>query len=365
MKRTPLFEEHVALGGKMVDFAGWEMPLHYGSQLREHNWVRQQCGVFDVSHMGVVDLIGARVETLLRFLLSNDVARIPDLGQAQYGLMLNATGGVSEDLIAYRLDRDKFFLVLNAATRDKAVGWLRIHAPSYGVRVVDRRDLMILAVQGPKAAKHIQLCLPEGVGSQAVALKPFHFVQDKGWRVSRTGYTGEEGFELIVPEVDGMTVWESLLRSGVAPIGLGARDTLRLEAGMHLYGHDMDGHTSPLECGLAWTIAWEPLERDFVGREALEDRWGQPAPRQRVGLILQERGVLRDQQVVLWQGEAVGRITSGGYSPTLEKGIALAQVASVVPMGGMCQVDMRGRMMDVQVVRPPFVRLGKVVFRER
>ncbi len=363
MKRTPLFDAHVALGGKMVDFAGWEMPLHYGSQLREHELVRQQCGMFDVSHMGVIDLIGKRVDPLLRFLLSNDVARIPRPGQAQYGLMLNAAGGVSDDLIAYRLSAERFFLVVNAATHDKAMAWIRIHAPSYGVRVTDRRDLIILAVQGPKAAKYVELSLPAGVGRRALELKPFHFLEDDRWRIARTGYTGEDGFELIVPEEDGLTLWESLLRSGVFPAGLGARDTLRLEAGMHLYGHDMDGRTSPLQCGLAWAIAWEPLDREFIGRQALEPFWGQPPLRKRVGLILQERGVLRDQQELFWEGKPVGRITSGGYSPTLGKGIALARVAGDLPIGTLCQVDMRGRMVPVQVVRPPFVRMGKAAFR--
>ncbi len=363
MKRTPLYEQHVALGGKMVEFSGWEMPLHYGSQLREHESVRTRCGMFDVSHMGVIDLSGARVEVMLRFLLSNDVARIPQAGQAQYGLMLNANGGISDDLIAYRQGKDRFFLVVNAGTRDKAVAWIRVHAPSYGVRVAERRDMMILAVQGPKAASQVQRYLPEGLSQQAVELKPFHFLQDGDWRIARTGYTGEDGFELIVPEENGLTLWESLLRSGVAPIGLGARDTLRLEAGMHLYGHDMDGKTSPLETGLAWTVAWEPLDRDFIGRDALEAHWGEPVAQKRVGLLLLERGVLRDHQALFWQGKAVGMISSGGFSPTLQRGIALARVASEIAIGTVCHVDMRGRMMEVQVVRPPFVRMGKAVYR--
>ncbi|MEO5339904.1 MAG: glycine cleavage system aminomethyltransferase GcvT [Magnetococcus sp. MYC-9] len=363
MKRTPLFDQHVAMGGKMVDFAGWEMPLHYGSQLREHAAVRRHCGLFDVSHMGVIDLSGARVEKLLRFLLSNDVARIPQPGQAQYGLMLNNQGGVSDDLIAYRIDNEHFFLVVNAANREKALTWIRVHAASYGVRVVDRRELMILAVQGPKAARQLQLCLPDGMGREALTLKPFHFLQKNGWRIARTGYTGEDGFEVMVETEDGLTLWDSLLRVGVAAVGLGARDTLRLEAGMHLYGHDMDGHTSPLECGLTWTIAWQPLERDFIGRQALAPLWNQGPARKRVGLILQERGVLRDHQEILWQDRPVGQVTSGGYSPTLEKGIALARVTREVPMGTTCQVAMRGRMMDLLVVRPPFVRLGQVAFR--
>ncbi|MBF0161007.1 MAG: glycine cleavage system aminomethyltransferase GcvT, partial [Magnetococcales bacterium] len=352
MKRTPLFDRHVALGGKMVPFAGWEMPLHYGSQLREHEVVRQRCGMFDVSHMGVIDLQGDRVEKMLRFLLSNDIARIPDPGQAQYGLMLNATGGISDDLIAYRIDRQHFFLVVNAANRDKAVAWIRVHAPSYGVQVVDRRDGMILAVQGPQSAAQLRLALPEGLGKEIHALKPFHFFQKAGWRIARTGYTGEDGFELMLSADDGIMAWENLLRVGVTPIGLGARDTLRLEAGMPLYGHDMDGHTTPMVTGLAWTVAWEPLDRDFIGRQALAPLWGQNPTHKRVGLILQGRGVLRDHQEIFWQGKPAGQISSGGYSPTLEKGIALARLIRDVPVGSLCQVDMRGRFMDVQVVRP-------------
>lgn len=369
MKKTPLFDAHIALGGKMVDFSGWEMPLHYGSQLREHHAVRQGCGVFDVSHMGVLDLTGPRVDRLLRFLLSNDVARIPDHGQAHYSLMLNIRGGISDDLIAYRISPERFFLVVNAGTREKDLAWIRVHAPSYGVTVTERRDLAVLAVQGPEAARYVTLCLPadqesrdRGLG-QAIDLKPFHFLESNGWRIARTGYTGEDGFELIVPVENCITVWESLLRSGVTPIGLGARDTLRLEAGMPLYGHDMTGQTTPLESGLGWAVAWEPKDRDFVGRQALESSKKTGVPYKRVGLILEARGVLRDHQKVFLEAQPVGEITSGGYAPTLEKGIALARVASHLPIGALCQVEMRGRLWPVQVVRPPFVRGGKPAFR--
>lgn len=363
MKKTPLFDRHLSLGAKMVDFSGWDMPLHYGSQLQEHLNVRNQVGVFDVSHMGVVDLTGPRVEDLLHWLLANDVSRITE-GQAHYSLMLNIRSGVSDDLIVYRQAKDRFFLVVNAGTREKDLAWIRIHAPSYGVQVVERRDLIILAVQGPQAASKLKLCLPETVGNQTLTLKPFQFMEDGQWRISRTGYTGEDGFELMIPAENGVTLWDSLMRVGVAPIGLGARDTLRLEAGMHLYGHDMDEESNPLECGLKWTIAWQPLTRDFIGRQALKILWEEPLQKKRVGLLLQNRGVLRDHQEVFYNEEPVGKITSGGYSPTLEKGIALAQISKHVPIGSLCQVVIRGRHNPALVVRPPFVRFGKPAFKK-
>lgn len=371
MKRTPLFEEHLALGAKMAPFSGWEMPLHYGSQVREHHAVRQGSGVFDVSHMGIVDLIGSRVELLLRFLLSNDVARIPKPGQGQYSLMLNIRAGISDDLIVYRMSHERFFLIVNAATREKDVAWIRVHASAYEVEVIERQDLAILAVQGPEAKKHVGLCLPALPGTQsntaeqAIRLPAFHFIEDEGWRIARTGYTGEDGFELIVPHENVITLWESFIRSGATPVGLGARDTLRLEAGLNLYGRDMDGETTPLEAGLGWCVAWEPLSRDFIGRQALEPLYEKETElsNKRVGLVLQVRGILRDQQSIFLEDQSVGRVTSGSYAPTLEKGIALARVASHLPVGALCQVESRGKRLPVRVVRPPFVRHGKQVYR--
>ena len=371
MRKTPLFDEHLALGAKMVDFSGWEMPLHYGSQVREHHAVRKGCGMFDVSHMGVVDLTGPHVEKLLRFLLSNDVARMPQPGQAQYSLLLNTSGGISDDLIAYRIGKERFFLVVNAGTRDKDMAWIQVHAPSYDVQVRERTDLAIIAVQGPAAEKHIDICQPTAAGhslfskKRAIHLETFHFLESNRWRISRTGYTGENGFELIIPVENCVSLWESLLRTGVVPVGLGARDTLRMEAGLHLYGHDMDGRTNPLVSGLKWAVAWEPKDRDFVGRQALKPLWEQEVPHKRVGLILQGRGVLRNHQKVFLDNQPVGEITSGGYSPTLERGIALARVANAVSIGAICQVDVRGQLLTVQVVRPPFVRHGKPAFRDQ
>ncbi len=364
MKKTPLHGRHLQLGARMVDFSGWEMPLHYGSQLREHHAVRQGCGLFDVSHMGVIDLNGEGVDDLLAWLLANDVRRIPHVGSSQYGVMLNIKGGVADDLITYRLAADAFFLVVNAGNRDKDLAWIRVHAPGYGVTVTERRDLCILALQGPEALTVLAHCLPEPVHQRVSALKPFHFLTENGWRIARTGYTGEDGFELMIPDIAAASLWDGLLRAGAEPIGLGARDTLRLEAGMNLYGRDMDEETSPLESGLKWTIAWDPLHRDFIGRQALEPHWGQPVSLKRMGLILEEKGVLRDHQEVFLDGEPVGRVTSGGYSPTLETGIALARLATRVKPGAICEVAVRNRRLKARAVRPPFVRQGKSALRD-
>ena len=364
MKRTPLFDRHVALGARMVDFSGWEMPLHYGSQLREHHAVRQECGLFDVSHMGVVDLEGTGVDALLAWLLANDVGRIPTPGQGQYGVMLNIKGGIADDLIAYRLAAGRFFLVVNAGTREKDLAWIRVHAPSYGVTVRERRDLCVLALQGPDAAAILGHCLFEGLMRRVHDLKPFHFITDNGWRIARTGYTGEDGYELMVPEAAAGALWDGLLRAGAAPVGLGARDTLRLEAGLNLYGHDMDEQTTPMASGLAWTVAWDPAHRDFIGRQALEPLWDTPSPFKRMGLVLEEKGVLRDHQEVFCAGKPVGTITSGGYSPTLERGIALARLAASVKPGDRCEVAIRNRRLPARAVRPPFVRNGRAALRD-
>lgn len=372
MKKTPLYDEHVAMGAHMVHASGWVLPLHYGSPLEEHRAVRETCGIFDVSHMGVMDLVGRRVTLLLRFLLSNDVARIPQPGQAQYSLMLNMHAGISDDLIVYRISEDRFSLVVNAETQKKALAWMRVHAPSYGVDVVERRDLAVLAVQGPQAAKYIGLSLPTDVGNRhpthhgrAIDLKPFHCLEEGGWRVARTGYTGEDGFELMIPVENSVTLWNSFIRFGVVPAGLAARDTLRLEAGFNLYGRDIDGNTTPLESGLGWLIAWEPLDRDFVGRRILQSLWGETPAYRRVGLILQGEGRLRDRMDILHEDHVVGTLSSAGYSPTLDKYIALARVKSHVPIGTVCDVEADHRRQPVQVVRPPFVRFGKPVFQVR
>jgi aminomethyltransferase len=357
--RTPLFDDHQAQGAKLVPFAGWEMPLHYGSQLQEHHAVRRDAGMFDVSHMQVVDFEGAGAGAFLRYLLANDVAKLKASGKALYSCMLKPDGGVIDDLIVYYMRDDWYRMVVNAATADKDLEWIREQAQSYELSLQRRDDLAMIAVQGPNARSKALPLLPEGLRADAEALKPFSAATDGAWFVGRTGYTGEDGFEVMVPAAEASAFWNGLAAAGVAPCGLGARDTLRLEAGMNLYGSDMDEGTSPLESGLSWTIAWDPVERDFIGRAALEAQRGKTALKL-VGLLLEGKGVLRDHQQIHTGGDQpVGEITSGGFSPTLERSIAFARVPKDI--GEACEVDIRGRRLAARVVKPPFVRNGKPV----
>ncbi|MBF0296273.1 MAG: glycine cleavage system aminomethyltransferase GcvT [Magnetococcales bacterium] len=361
--QTILYDRHVGLGARITPFSGWEMPLHYGSQIQEHHAVRRSCGVFDVSHMGIVDLTGGDPLGFLQLMLACDPERLHD-GGGQYGLLLNDHGGVTDDLIAYRLAGDRFCLVINAGNREKDLAWLRIHAPAFKVTVSERTDLAMLAVQGPLSTRRMTETLPEELAEAVSALPGFHILERRGWRVARTGYTGEEGYEVMLPLREAVTFWDRLLHAGVAAAGLGARDTLRLEAGLSLYGRDLHDKGNPLECGLGWTIAWDPPQRKFIGRPALEPLRHDPAVKKRIGLILEEKGVLRDQQTVLLDATPVGVITSGGYSPTLERGIALAIVERHLQPGSACQVDVRGRLLNARAVRPPFVRFGKSALRD-
>ncbi|MDZ7668477.1 MAG: glycine cleavage system aminomethyltransferase GcvT [Gammaproteobacteria bacterium] len=353
-RRTPLHAEHLAAGGKMVDFAGWEMPLHYGSQLAEHHAVRNTSGMFDVSHMTVIDFAGDAALSLLRRVMANDVAKLEAPGQALYGVLTNADGGVIDDLIVYRRD-DGYRAVVNAATRGKVLGWLQ-QQNEEGAHISER-DLAMIAVQGPQAIA----CFEAAAGWQSVAdIAPFNFRETGGWMVARTGYTGEDGVEVILPGDAAAGLWRALAGTGVAPAGLGARDTLRLEAGLNLYGQDMDEDTSPLVANLAWTIAWQPESRDFIGRAALErQRAGKPADKL-TGLVLETRGVLRHGQRVV-TGAGDGTVTSGIFSPTLGYSIALARLPRAAK--GECQVDLRGKLKPARIVKPPFIRKGKKVFK--
>ena len=355
--KTPLFDTHVSLGAKIVDFGGFDMPLHYGSQIEEHHAVRRNAGVFDVSHMCVIDIHGLQAQEFLRRLLANDVAKLRIPGKALYSCMLNEAAGVIDDLIVYFLSDDQFRLVVNAGTRDKDLLWIRAQAETCSVTVTERKDLAILAVQGPNARDKTLSLLPEPDRARAAALSVFSGVQLGDWFVARTGYTGEDGFELMVPAAGASRLWNDLLAAGVKPAGLGARDTLRLEAGMSLYGNDMDEKRSPLESGLAWTVAFTPEDRFFIGRAALQSL--QSTGREHlVGLLLEDRGVLRSHQSV----ETVrgpGEITSGGFSPTLNRSIALARVP--LDSGESVRVEVRGKLLQARVVRPPFVRNGKIL----
>lgn len=356
--RTPLFFEHERLGARIVPFGGWEMPLHYGSQLDEHHAVRQQAGVFDVSHMRPVDIHGAHARAFLQRLLANDVAKLKQPGKALYSCMLNADGGVIDDLICYGLGADRYRAVVNAATADKDLAWMRARAQGASVHIDSREDLAMLAVQGPQARTTVAPLLPEALREPALELGPFMATEQGDWLVGRTGYTGEDGFEIMLPATEVVALWRALVDAGVTPCGLGARDTLRLEAGMNLYGQDMTEEVGPLESGLGWTVAFEPRERDFVGRAALEAQCSSVEQRQLVGLLLTGRGVLRSHQSVLVDGEPVGEVTSGGFSPTLERSIALARVKPGI--GEQCAVEIRGKAVPARVVKPPFVRHGKV-----
>ncbi|MET1079273.1 MAG: glycine cleavage system aminomethyltransferase GcvT [Pseudomonas sp.] len=357
-QRTPLYDQHCALGAKLVDFGGWDMPLHYGSQVEEHHQVRRDCGVFDVSHMTVVDVTGSQAKAYLQHLLANDVARLGVLGKALYSGMLNDQGGVIDDLIVY-LTEEGYRVVVNAATRDKDLAWMRARTAGFSVDLNERAELAMLAIQGPHArAKTAELV--SGARAQLIAdLKPFEGLVQGDWFIARTGYTGEDGLEIILPAEQAPGFFTELVGAGIAPIGLGARDTLRLEAGMNLYGQDMDETVSPLVANMAWTIAWEPASRDFIGRAALETQQAAGPQAKLVGLVLEERGVLRAHQVVRVEGLGEGEITSGSFSPTLGKSIALARLPATT--GERAEVEIRGKWYPVRVVQPNFVRHGKAV----
>jgi len=356
-QRTPLYSTHVAAGARMVDFGGWDMPVNYGSQIEEHHAVRRDAGMFDVSHMCVVDLRGARVHDYLRRVLANDVEKAMQAGKALYSCLLRENGGVIDDLIVYHMHYEWYRMVVNAGTRDKDLEWLRAQAGPFGVAVEPCTDLAMIAVQGPNARSKAAQVLDDSVAHAALVLQPFFGVDAAPWFVARTGYTGEDGWEIMVPAAQAPELWDTLRGVGIMPCGLGARDTLRLEAGMNLYGNDMDESTTPLESGLAWTVAWEP-ERDFIGRSALVAQKTAGAPRKLVGLLLEDRAVLRSHQKVIVPAVGEGEVTSGTFSPTLERSIGLARVPSAT--ADRCEVEIRGRLLSARVVRPPFVRNGTI-----
>ena len=392
-RRTPLYDLHVALGARLVDFGGWDMPVHYGSQIEEHHAVRRSAGLFDVSHMGVIDLHGAAARPFLQRLLANDVARLQQSGKALYSCMLNDDGGVIDDLIVYRRADDAFRLVVNAGTRDKDLAWIRAQAAGLELSIVERSDLAMIAVQGPRARALLAAQLPEAERAATLALEPFFAREVPGaqavvgagagaavpatpragqdgpthWYVARTGYTGEDGFEVMLPANQAEGLWRALTAAGASSCGLGARDTLRLEAGMNLYGNDMSESHHPLESGLAWTVAFEPATRNFVGRAALEAVRAAGDAAKLVGLLLEDRGVLRSHQRVvlpgvgvgLGVGLGVGEVTSGTFSPTLERSIGFARVPRAT--GTAVQVDIRGKLLRARVVKLPFVRHGRAL----
>lgn len=358
-QRTPLHDAHVAAGAKIVDFHGWDMPLHYGSQLEEHHAVRRDAGIFDVSHMTVVDIEGPGAADWLRALVANDPGRLDGPGQALYTAMCDDRGGVLDDLIVYRR-AEGWRLVVNSATRDKDLAWMRGRLTDE-VTLTERPELAMIAVQGPKALEKAAGWLG-AVAADVADLDAFRFLEDGERFIARTGYTGEDGFEAILPGDDAVAAFETLRAAGVQPAGLGARDTLRLEAGMNLYGQDMDETVTPLESAMGWSVAWKPEDRDFCGRDALAAQKADGVPRRLVGVVLTGRGVLRAGQRVLDGELPIGTLTSGAYSPTLGCGIGLARLEAdpvkAIGMGGAVTVDIRGKPVAAKLVRPPFVRNG-------
>ena len=359
-QRTPLYQQHIDAGAKIVDFAGWDMPINYGSQIEEHNQVRTAAGVFDVSHMTVVDVTGAGAADYLRNLLANDVAKLDEVGRALYSGMLKPDGGVIDDLIVYRMSFG-YRVVVNCATRDKDLDWMQAQTTGFDVTVSERPELAILAVHGPLSIEKVVGLLDAEKAEAVSKLKNFRGAELGDWFIARTGYTGEKGVEFIIPAEDAGGLWDQLLAAEVKPVGLGARDTLRLEAGMNLYGQDMDESTSPIVSNMTQTIAWEPVDRDFIGREAVTEQLKQQQQGELpelTGLVLEERGVLRaGQKVTTDQGTGV--ITSGSFSPTLKHSIALARI----PVNSTsCEVELRGKPTPVRIVQPNFVRFGKKVF---
>jgi len=358
-RTTILNSRHRTLGARMVDFGGWEMPLNYGSQIEEHHQVRRDAGMFDVSHMSVIDLTGENVRAFLRHLAANSVDKLTAPGKALYTCMLNEHGGVIDDLIIYYLTESWFRLVVNAATSEKDLAWIDQHARGFNVNARKRDELSIIAVQGPNAREYTRQVLTTHHGPLDT-LKRFTGIElDSPFGtvfIARTGYTGEDGFEIILDQNHTPALWDALLDVGVKPAGLGARDTLRLEAGLPLYGQDMDETTTPLEVGLGWTVTFD-TGRDFIGRGALEAQKIAGIPHQLTGLVMTTKGVLRHGQAV-HTAHGLGKILSGTFSPTLGISIALARV----PAGELTddiRVEIRAKQVPVHAVPLPFVRNGQ------
>jgi aminomethyltransferase len=355
---TPLYDAHLAAGAKMVDFSGWEMPIHYGSQIEEHHAVRRDAGMFDVSHMCALDLVGPDATRWLRHLLANDVAKLTTPGKALYSCLLKEDGGVIDDLIVYFFTPEHFRIVVNAGTAEKDIAWMRTQLVGFNATLTQRREgkdaLAMIAVQGPNAREKFWTAFP-AMRAASEQLGIFQAAEADGWLIARTGYTGEDGFEIALPAADAGQVWQKLLAAGIKPAGLGARDTLRLEAGMNLYGQDMDENISPFEAGLKWTVDLKDATRDFIGKSALMTR---RVDVQFAGLLLLDRGVLRAHQKIITP-QGTGEITSGTFSPSLNQSVALARLPIGVAIGSEVEVEIRDKRLKARVIKPSFVRNGK------
>ncbi|MCU7834242.1 MAG: glycine cleavage system aminomethyltransferase GcvT [gamma proteobacterium symbiont of Taylorina sp.] len=367
LKETALFNNHQKMGAKLVDFGGWNMPIHYGSQIDEHHQVRKDAGMFDVCHMTIVDLRGCEVMDYLAKLLANDIAKITgQSGKALYSCMLNEKGGVIDDLIVYAMSPAWVRVIVNSSTRVKDIAWMRTQIDHFAVDLTERQDLAMIAVQGPNARTLAAVALGDNIAGSD-KLKPFNALlinaeSDQEYFIARTGYTGEDGYEIVCSNKMVASIWEKLAVAGVKPCGLGARDTLRLEAGMNLYGNDMDESQSPLESGLSWTVDFSNENRQFIGRSALQKQKEQGLKYKLVGLILNGKGVLRAHQKVQVNinGEMLtGELTSGTFSPTMQNSIGFARVPFETRES--CQVEIRNKLLQAKVVKLPFVRNGRIL----
>ena len=359
--KTVLHAKHIEAGAKMVDFHGWDMPINYGSQIEEHHAVRQDAGMFDVSHMTIVDIQGDDAQAFLRRLVINDVAKLDVAGKALYTGMCNHEGGVIDDLIIYYFSTTDYRLVVNSATREKDLAWLAEQAKDFSVTITERPEFAMIAVQGPAAKEKVATLLNDEQKAAVEGMKPFFSAQAGDLFIATTGYTGEAGYEIALPNEQAAQLWQRLIDAGVKPCGLGARDTLRLEAGMNLYGLDMDESISPLAANMAWTISWDDEARDFIGKEVIAAQRAAGDQPKLVGLVLEEKGVLRSGlKVITEHGEGV--ITSGTFSPTLGHSIAMARVPRSVKLEDTVQVEMRKKLVDVKVIKPSFARNGKKAF---
>lgn len=350
--KTPLYAQHLESNAKMTDFHGWDMPLHYGSQIQEHLAVRQQAGIFDVSHMTILDILGTGCRQFLRKLLTNDVDGLPHPGSALYSCMCNEHGGIIDDLIVYERAPDSYRIVLNSSTKDKDLTWIHEKSQGFAIGLHTRPDLAIIAVQGPQAISKISAILGPAQQDALSTIQRFECVEIENCFFARTGYTGEDGLEIILPHDEAVILWRKLIQAGFQPCGLAARDSLRLEAGLMLYGQDMDETTTPLESGLAWTVRWEPHDRHFIGMGALLAQKTH-LKQKMVGLILEEKGIMRAHQRVVLKGLPDGIITSGGYSPSLNLSIALARVP--LEAAGIAEVEIRGKLHRAQIGKPRFL----------
>lgn len=355
MKHTALFQTQVDAGGKMVDFNGWEMAINFGSQIDEHHQVRQDCGMFDVSHMSVIEVKGVDGTRFLRHILSADVAKTT-IGKAIYSCMLNVEGGVLDDLIVYHRGDKGYRLVVNAATADSDLTWIMAQAEGFKIEVEVLKEVAIIAVQGPNARSKVFAAMP-GVEEVCGDLQKFSSASIGSLFIARTGYTGEDGFEIILPAKSAVFTWKMLGDVGVKPCGLAARDTLRLEAGLSLYGAEMDEMTTPFDANLSWCVDFNDESRDFIGRAAYANLKSEKTI---VGLVLEGKGMIRKGQIVECEN-GDGVVTSGGFSPTMKVSIGLARVPK--NSVGKVKIQIRNKTVFAKIVAPPFVKNGEILVK--